>query len=345
MLAEYLSEAREQEASDLHLAAGAVPFLRIEGEIVRFDRGPLPIAEAEELAAEACRLASVDPGLDTDFCIDQPGLGRFRINLHRHIRGAGLSFKCIAAEIPALDELGLPASLQELTYYRTGMVLVTGPANCGKSSTLAALLNGINRTRREHVITIEDPIEFVFESELCNVTQRQVGPHTKTFGAALRAALREDPDVILLSELRDQETIRTAIVAAETGHLVLGTLHTRNAVSTIHRLLDVFPAAEQEQVRAMIAASLRTVISQRLLPSADGGRRVPAYEILHVTPAVANLIRDGRAYQVTSQLQIGRKQGMVELDARIREMLDQGLITRETALQHVKNTAGLSDGG
>ncbi len=341
MLSNYLSEAREREASDLHLSAGATPFLRVEGELERFDSGPLPVTEAEELAAEACRLAGVEPTLDSDFCIEHAEHGRFRVNLHRQIRGPSLSLKCIPSKIPTLEDLGLPDSLQELTFYRTGMVLVTGPANCGKSSTLAALLNGINQTRHEHAITIEDPIEYVFTSDKCNVTQRQVGPHTRSFGAALRAALREDPDIILLSELRDQETSRTAIVAAETGHLVLGTLHTRNAASTINRLLDVFPAAEQEQVRTMIAASLRTVISQRLLSRAGGGRRVPAYEILHVTPAVANLIRDDRAYQVTSQLQIGKKQGMVELDARLAEMLAQGLITRETALAHVKNEARL----
>ena len=343
MLQDFLRTARERDASDLHLSAGAVPFLRIEGAIERLDHAAISGEDAARMASAACDMADVEPGLDVDFCIQHESLGRFRVNLHNQIRGAAMSLKCIATEVPTLEELGLPDTLQDLTYFRTGMVLVTGPANCGKSSTLVALLDGINRTRREHAIAIEDPIEFVFESDKCNITQRQVGPHTRGFGPALRAALREDPDVILLSELRDHETIRTAIVAAETGHLVLGTLHTRNAESTINRLLDVFPAEEQEQVRTMIAASLRTVISQRLLPRAGGGRRVPAYEILHVTPAVANLIRDDRAYQVASQLQIGKKQGMVELDARLVEMLEQGLITRETALEHMKNPARLPD--
>lgn len=260
-----------------------------------------------------------------------------RINLFKTMRGAGLSMKLIPRRVESFEELGLPDSVAELTYYRTGMVLVTGATNSGKTSTLSALVDEINRTRHEHVITIEDPIEHVFKSAGCNITQRQVGPHTTSFDRALRAALREDPDVILVSELRDLETIRTAIVAAETGHLVLGTLHTRDAPSTVTRLLDAFPAKEQEQVRAMLAASLRTVVAQRLLPRAGGGRRACAYEIMHVNPAVANLIREGRGHQLASQLQLGRKQGMIELDARLREMLDAGLITLETAREQAKN--------
>jgi len=217
------------------------------------------------------------------------------------------------------------------------MVLCTGPAGCGKTSTLAALIRRINEERREHIITIEDPIEYVYESASCNVTQRQLGPHTSSFSGALRAALREDPDVILVSELRDQETIRTAVVAAETGHLVLGTLHTRDAAGTVSRLVDVFAAEEQEQVRTMIAASLRCVISQRLLPRAGGGRRVPAYEILMVTPAVSRLIRDGRTHQLSSQLQIGRRLGMIDLDTRLEQMVEQGLIDRDTALENAND--------
>ena len=336
-LDDYLRPAREAGASDLHLSGGAVPFLRVEGEITRLEEWPLSLDEAAALGAEACRLGGADAGLDVDFCFEHDDLGRFRTNYHHQARGVGLSLKCIPREIPELEDLGLPGDLFELTYYRTGMVLVTGPAGCGKSCTLAALLNGINRTRSEHVITIEDPIEFVFRSESCNVTQREVGPHTSSFESALRSALREDPDVILVSELRDQEAIRTAIVAAETGHLVLATLHTRDAVSTVSRLLDVFPPEEQDQIRTMIAASLRTVVSQRLLPRAGGGRRVPAYEILHITPAVANLIRDGRTHQIASQLQLGKRYGMVDFDARLQTMLDEDLITPETALSHCKN--------
>ncbi|MHC4549852.1 MAG: type IV pilus twitching motility protein PilT [Planctomycetota bacterium] len=337
LLSDFLAEARKAGASDLHLAAGSVPFLRFEGELTRLNRPALTADEAEALAQEAARHGGVEPGPDVDFCFEVAELGRFRVNLHRQARGAAISLKCIPLEIPNLKELGMPETLHDVTWYRTGMVLVTGPAGCGKTCTLAALLNGVNRTRREHVVTIEDPIEFIFESDLCNVTQRQVGSHTRSFSAALRSALREDPDVILVSELRDLETIRTAIVAAETGHLVLGTLHTRDAASTVSRLLDVFPSDEQEQVRIMVAASLRTVVSQRLLPREGGGRRVPAYEILHVNPAVANLIRDGRTHQLPSQIQLGKSQGMVEFDARLEEMLAEGLIAFDTALRHAKN--------
>jgi len=343
-LASFLDEARGFDASDLHLLAGAVPFLRVEGELVRLEHAALDAKDASALADEACVLGDVERGRDVDFVFETAEHGRFRVNQHRQARGAGLNLRCIPREIRSLEELGLPETLNEVTWYRTGLVLVTGPSNCGKTCTLAALLAEINRTRKEHVVTIEDPIEFVFESDRCNVTQRQVGPHTRTFSGALRAALREDPDVILVSELRDRETIRTAIVAAETGHLVLGTLHTRDAPSSVSRLLDVFPAEEQDQIRTMLAASLRTVVSQRLLRRAGGGRRVPAYEILHITPAVANLIRDGRTHQIASQLQTGRKLGMVDLDTRLQQLLSESLITREQALRHAKNPKRFPDG-
>jgi len=333
-LTEFLRQARERGASDLHISAGSVPFLRVEGTIERLPLAVLEAKEAIALAAECCRLVDVEPGADVDFCFEHEELGRFRVNLHRQARGPGLSLKCIPRDIPDLASLGLPDSLQEVTYFRTGMVLVTGPAGCGKTSTLAALLEAINATRREHIVTIEDPIEYVFTSQRCTVTQREIGSHTRGFDGALRAALREDPDVILVSELRDESTIRTAVVAAETGHLVLGTLHTRDATSTLSRLVDVFPADEQDQIRTMISASLRTVISQRLLPPAAGRRRVPAYEILHVTPAVAKLIRDGRTHQIPSQIQLGLRLGMVDLDTRLTQMVEQGLVTMETAREH-----------
>ena len=338
-LIDFLKSAREVGASDLHLAANTVPFARIQGGIERFDQPALQESVAEALAQEAARLGGIEPHNDSDFTFEVADLGRFRVNLHRQRRGVALSLKCIPRGIPDLEELGLPSSLHEVTQFRVGMVLVTGPAGCGKSSTLAALLSGINRTRKQHVITIEDPIEFVFQSQRCNVTQREVGSHTRSFGNALRAALREDPDVILVSELRDLETIRTAIVAAETGHLVLGTLHTKDAASTVNRLLDVFPAQEQDQVRTMVAASLRTVISQQLLPRVGGGPRVATYEILNVTPAVAKQIRDGRTHQLASMLQIGRKQGMIDLDTCLAELLERGYIDEETARNHAKNPA------
>jgi twitching motility protein PilT len=343
-LEEFLAEARQRGASDLHLSAGAVPYVRVEGEITRLPREELGTEEADALAAACAKRGGVEPGNDVDFCFEEKDRGRFRVNLHRHARGSALSIKCIPLAVQPLAALGLPESLNEATWFRTGMVLATGPAGCGKTCTLAALLQEVNRSRKEHIVTIEDPIEFVFPSEGCNVTQRQVGPHTRSFSRALRAALREDPNVILVSELRDVETIRTAVVAAETGHLVLGTLHTRDAASTVSRLIDVFPPSEQDQIRTMIAASLRTVISQRLLPRAGGGRRVPAYEILQVTPAVAHVIREGAAHKIPSQLQTGRRQGMIDLDARLAEMLAQGLIDRATAARHAKNRKRFEDG-
>ncbi|MEM8883575.1 MAG: PilT/PilU family type 4a pilus ATPase [Planctomycetota bacterium] len=333
-LTDYLTAAREAGAAELQLSAGSVPWVRVEGHLKRLPESELSREEADALAQELAQAADVEPANDIDFSVSMENLGRFRVNLHHHADGTGLSLKCVPQELPSLEALGLPESLEELTWYRTGMVLATGPTGCGKSSTLAALLQRINRSRREHVITIEDPIEFVFPNDQCNVTQREVGRHTKSFPNALRAALREDPDVILVSELRDLDAIRTAIIAAETGHLVLATLHTRDAASTVNRIIDVFPPNEQEQIRTMVSASLRTVICQQLLPRPEGGRRAPAYEIMHVSPAIANLIRDGKSHLIPGQLQLGRKLGMVDLDTRLRQMVDEGLIDLETARAH-----------
>jgi len=344
-LTQFLATAREAGASDVQLSAGSVPWMRVEGELNRFPEAQLESNEVDALAVELLGIAEAEAGRDVDFSIALEDLGRFRCNVHRHDRGTGISLKCIPQELPDLESLGLPDSLEDLTWYRTGMVLVTGPTVCGKSSTLAALLQRVNSTRREHVITIEEPIEFTFPNDQCNVTQREVGKHTKTFENALRAALREDPDVILVSELRDLRAIRTAIIAAETGHLVLATLHTRDAASTVNRIIDVFPPAEQDQIKTMVAASLRTVICQQLLPRKGGGRRVPAYEIMKVTPAVSNLIRDGKSHLIPGQLQLGRKHGMIDLDTRLQEMVTEGLITTETARDHAVNPKRFGDAG
>jgi len=337
-LTHFLAAAREAGASDLQLSSGAVPWMRVEGELRRLPEGQIETEEVDRLAVELLDLAGAELGQDVDFSVALgDDLGRFRCNLHRHDRGTGISLKCIPLDLPDLGSLGLPDSLEELTWYRTGLVLVTGPAGCGKSSTLAALLQRVNTTRREHVITIEEPIEFIFPNDQCNVTQREVGRHTTSFENALRAALREDPDVILVSELRDLRAIRTAIIAAETGHLVLATLHTRDAASTVNRIIDVFPPNEQDQIKTMVAASLRTVICQQLLPAKAGGRRVPAYEIMKVTPAVANLIRDGKTHLIPGQLQLGRRHGMIDLDTRLQEMVNEGLITQDVARDHAVN--------
>jgi twitching motility protein PilT len=341
----WLAAARAAGASDLHVTTAAAPFVRIEGELRSFDVPPTTAEEAAAIHDEVRALAHAPGTLrgeasssDLDVCVDVPGGGgRVRVNLHRHARGPGASMKLVPTEILDLARLGLPETLYALTEFRVGLVLVTGPSNSGKTSTLAALLDRVNSTRKDHVVTIEDPIEFVFRSALCNVTQRQVGPHSRSFASALRASLREDPDVILVSELRDLDTIRTAIVAAETGHLVLGTLHTIDAASTLNRILDVFPPKEQKQIQTMLAGSLRAIVSQRLLPPAGGGRRVPGYEILVATPAVASLIRDGRTNQLASVLQTGRRLGMIDFDARLEELLAQGRIDRVTAARHAKN--------
>jgi twitching motility protein PilT len=327
----YLRAARDADASDLLLQAESVPYARIQGRMVRFDDEPLH-AERVEIFADALRkIGGQEEGRDLDFCIEPQDLGRFRVNVHHHRHGWAASLKVIAREVPTLESLALPEELYGLTAYRQGLVLVTGPSNSGKTSTLAALVGHVNATRAEHVVTIEDPIEFVFRSDKANVTQRQVGPDTRTFAGALRAALREDPDVVLVSELRDIETIRTAIVAAETGHLVMGTLHTRDAISTVNRVLDLFPARERAQVRTTLAGTLRAVVSQVLLPRKGGGRRVCAYELLKVTAAASTHIREGRTHQLLSLLQTGRRHGMVDLDTQLQRHVTDGLIDQETA--------------
>jgi twitching motility protein PilT len=284
-------------------------------------------SEREEFAARG----------ELDVCTTFDGIGRFRANLYRQQRGVDAVLRFISAQPPTLDDLGLPARLAKFTTYHQGMVLVTGPSGCGKSSTMAALVNLINEERREHILTIEDPIEYVHPSKRCLVNQRSAGHHTDSFARALRAALREDPDVIVIGELRDLETVSLALSAAETGHFVLATLHTDNAIRTVNRLVGTFPADQQDQVRTMLSESLRAVISQRLLPRADGQGRVPALETMVVTRAVGNLIRENKTFQIHSILQTGASQGMCLLDNSVRELLQQGVITAEEAARHTED--------
>ena len=274
---------------------------------------------------------------ELDVCHTFPGIGRFRANLYREHRGLDGVFRFISPKPPTLEQLGLPARLAKFTTYHQGMVLVTGPSGCGKSSTMAALVNLINEERREHILTIEDPIEYVHTSKRCLVNQRSAGNHTQSFARALRAALREDPDVIVIGELRDLETMSLALSAAETGHFVLATLHTDNAIRTVNRLVGSFPADQQDQVRTMLSESLRAVISQRLLPRADGNGRVAALETLVVTRAVANLIRENKTFQIHSILQTGAAQGMALLDNSIRELVQKGVVKAEDAARHVED--------
>jgi len=327
-------KAVDSGASDLHLSAGAKPMLRLHGSLTPLN---LPVITREMGSLYAASVMSDSSWndfmstKDWDGSVDIPGVSRFRANVLQQRRGVSSVYRVINTKIPTLDQLGLPKSFERFTTFHQGMVLVTGSTGSGKSSTLAALIDKINSDRREHVITMEDPIEFVYAGKNCNITQRQVGEHTRSWGNALRAALREDPDVILIGEMRDLDTVSLAITAAETGHLVFGTLHTNSAIRTIDRLLDVFPPGEQPQIRAMVSESLKGVISQQLLKKASGQGRVCAFEVLTWTPAVANIIREGTTYKLLSVLQTGRKLGMTLMDDSLKRLLKEGLITKEAA--------------
>ena len=334
-----LEHALRYAASDLHIHSGSPIKLRTHGRLAELNDSPLDARTAERLIAEiltAEQTAALRERGQVDFAYTLPGCGRFRCNAYRQQRGTDAVFRAIPPKPPALEALGLPSTLARFANFHQGIVLLTGPAGCGKSSTLAALLNIINDERRDHIITIEDPIEFIHSSKGCVVNQRQVGPHTGSFARALRAALREDPDVIAIGELRDLETISLALTAAETGHLVLATLHTSSAVRTVNRVLGVFPPNQQEQIRTMVAESLRAVVSQRLVPRADGNGRVPALEILVATKAVGNLIRDNKTFQIRSVLQTGGALGMCLLDSSLSELVKSRTITRDEALRHAE---------
>jgi twitching motility protein PilT len=304
------------------------------------DDVPVPRERAEAMVLAALapeQRAELERAGQLDLAYAVPGVGRFRVNAFRQQSGLDAVFRHVPPEPPSLEDLGLPPSLAKFTNYHQGMVLLTGPANCGKSSTLAALVRILNEERRDHILTIEDPIEFVHASQRCIVNQRSVGHHTGSFARALRAALREDPDVIVVGELRDFETVSLALTAAETGHLVLGTLHTNGAIRTINRIVGVFPADQQEQVRSMVSESLRAVVSQRLVTNTDASGRVPALEILVVNKAVGNLIRENKTFQIHSQLQMGASQGMCLLDDSLNRLVKEKAITREEALRHAED--------
>ncbi|HEY4588710.1 MAG TPA: type IV pilus twitching motility protein PilT [Thermoanaerobaculia bacterium] len=327
-------------ASDLHLHSGAPLKIRVNGQLADLGATPTPARTAEKLVEEILtpeqREALRERG-QVDFAYTLAAQGRFRSNAYRQQRGIDAVFRVIPPKPPTLEELGLPASLARLANYHQGMVLLTGPAGCGKSSTLAALLNIINEGRPDHIITIEDPIEYLHTSKKCVVNQRQVGPHTGSFARALRGALREDPDIIAIGELRDLETISLALTAAETGHLVLATLHTNNSIRTVNRILGVFPPNQQDQIRTMVSESLRAVVSQRLVARADGNGRVPALEILMANKAVGNLIRENKTFQIKSVLQTGATHGMCLLDASLAELVKNKVITREEAARHAED--------
>jgi len=336
-LHELLREGVGAGASDLHVHSGAPLRWRRHGALEVRGEAPLDPARVEAMLRSilsAEQGARFDAEGQVDLAYTLEGTGRFRVNVYRQQRGFDAVFRAIPDHAPSLEELSLPSSLARLTNYHQGMVLITGPAGCGKSSTMAAFLNLVNEERSDHILTIEDPIEYVHVSKRCLVNQRQVRSHTESFARALRAGLREDPDVIAIGELRDLETISLALTAAETGHFVLGTLHTSSTIRTIDRLIGVFPPDQQGQVRTMLSESLRAVVSQRLVPRADGQGRAPALEVLIANKAVGNLIRENKTFQIRSILQTGGAHGMCLLDGSLEELVKAGTITREEARRH-----------
>jgi len=333
---ELLEHMVARDASDLHVTVGTPPVIRVRGEIARVDEyAPLTQEETQDLlyrilSSEQQKNLEIKRQLDFSHSI--PGLARFRVNVYFQRESIGAAFRLIPAEIKTLEELGIPTTLHQLAEKPRGLVLVTGPTGSGKSTTLAAIIDEINRNRSEHILTIEDPIEFLHRHKRCIVNQREIGPDATSFGEALRAALRQDPDVILVGEMRDLETISTALTAAETGHLVFGTLHTQSAPSTIDRIIDVFPAEQQEQIRIQIASSLQGVVTQALLPTADGLGRVPALEVLLPDDAVRNLIRQGKVEQIYSVMQTNTSRGMQTMEQSLADLIQRGVVTFEAGL-------------
>ena len=333
---ELLENMVEANASDLHVTTGTPPAIRVRGEVERLQGFEALTSEETQqllyriLSSEQQKLLELNRQLDFSYSI--PGLARFRVNVYFQRESIGAAFRLIPTELKTLEELGIPTSLHVLAEKPRGLVLVTGPTGSGKSTTLAALIDEINRNRSEHILTIEDPIEFLHRHKRCIVNQREIGPDAKSFAEALRAALRQDPDVILVGEMRDLETISTALTAAETGHLVFGTLHTQSAPSTIDRIIDVFPAEQQEQVRIQIANSLQGVVTQALLPTADKMGRVPALEILLPDDAVRNLIRQAKIEQVYSVMQTNTARGMQTMEQALADLAMRRVVTLEEAL-------------
>ena len=333
---ELLERMVEANASDLHVTTGTPPAIRVRGEVERLEGfDPLTGEETQQLlyrilSSEQQKHFELNRQLDFSYSI--PGLARFRVNVYFQRESIGAAFRLIPTELKTLEELGIPDSLHVLAEKPRGLVLVTGPTGSGKSTTLAAIIDEINRNRSEHILTIEDPIEFLHRHKRCIVNQREIGPDATSFADALRAALRQDPDVILVGEMRDLETISTALTAAETGHLVFGTLHTQSAPSTIDRIIDVFPAEQQEQVRIQIANSLQGVVTQALLPTADGMGRVPALEILLPDDAVRNLIRQGKVEQIYSVMQTNTGRGMQTMEQSLGDLIMRRIVDLEVGL-------------
>jgi twitching motility protein PilT len=333
-ITELLAFSVKNKASDLHLSSGLPPMIRVHGDVRRIN---LPAMEHKDVHGMVYDIMNdgqrkiYEETLECDFSFEIPNLARFRVNAFNQHRGAGAVFRTIPSKVLTLEELNAPKIFKEISEYPRGIVLVTGPTGSGKSTTLAGMVNHVNENDYGHILTVEDPIEFVHESKKCLINQREVGPHTLSFANALRSALREDPDVILVGEMRDLETIRLALTAAETGHLVFGTLHTSSAAKTVDRIVDVFPAAEKEMVRSMLSESLRAVISQTLLKTKDGTGRVAAHEIMIGTPAIRNLIRENKVAQMYSAIQTGQNYGMQTLDQNLIDLVRRNVVSSAEA--------------
>ncbi len=338
-IAQLLSFAVKSGASDLHLSAGVPPMIRVDGDVKRINMPELDHKTVHAMIYDIMndqQRKNYEEFFETDFSFEIPGLARFRVNAFNQNRGAGAAFRNIPSQILSLDDLGAPSIFKDLSLAPRGVVLVTGPTGSGKSTTLAAMINHINENKPNHIVTIEDPIEFVFESHKSLINQREVHRDTLGFNEALRSALREDPDVIMIGEMRDLETIRLALTAAETGHLVFGTLHTSSAAKTVDRIVDVFPAAEKDMVRSMLSESLRAVVSQTLMKKSGGGR-LAAHEIMIGTSAIKNLIREGKIAQMYSSIQTGEAHGMQTLDQCLQELVMKGMVSREEARYRAVN--------
>ena len=342
-ITELLAFGVKNKASDLHLSAGLPPMIRVHGDVRRIN---LPAMEHKDVHSMVYDIMNdgqrkiYEETLECDFSFEIPNLARFRVNAFNQHRGAGAVFRTIPSKVLTLEELNCPKIFKDISEFPRGIVLCTGPTGSGKSTTLAAMVNHVNENDYGHILTVEDPIEFVHESKKCLINQREVGPHTLSFSNALRSALREDPDVVLVGEMRDLETIRLALTAAETGHLVFGTLHTSSAAKTVDRIVDVFPAAEKETVRSMLSESLRAVISQTLLKTKDGTGRIAAHEIMIGTPAIRNLIRENKVAQMYSAIQTGQNVGMQTLDQNLLDLVRRNLVSSNEARNKAANKDG-----
>ncbi len=341
---EVLISAKGAGASDVHITVGVPPKMRVNGSLVTMDYPKMTPTDTLEIAVQIMEgkqkeIFDEKGELDMSFAI--PGEGRYRVNLFKQRGSIALSMRIVDTEIPSPDTLGIPETVMNLYQKKRGLVLVTGPTGSGKSTTLAAFINAINHNRDAHIITLEDPIEYLHHHDKSIVNQREIGLDSTNYANALRAALREDPDVILVGEMRDYETISVAITAAETGHLVLSTLHTIGAANTVDRIIDVFPAEQQQQIRVQFASVLEAVISQQLVPRADGNGRVAVFEVMHTNAAVRNLIREGKTHQLASVMQMNRKAGMITMDDALLQLKEEGVITQDMMMQFAQDIESL----